>query len=149
MHDTMTRRQAIGIGAAGALGAMLALAGCSAGEDAHQDEGYLDFNFADDILPLGSVVVLDDHIYDYAGIVWPIGLISDVASAPLENEIHLFDAEAIKGVKFIGYAAPLEATAAAELAAAGESDETALEALLPLAMEMGVIETTSNEGEAR
>ena len=162
MHDTMTRRQAIGIGAAGALGAMLALAGCSAGEDAYQDEEYVDFNFADDILPLGSVVVLDDgtdpevarliiarrpvylqddHVYDYAGIVWPIGLISDVAGAPLENEIHLFDAEAIKGVKFIGYAAPLETTAAAELAAAGEADETALEALLPLAMEMGVIES--------
>lgn len=162
MHDTMTRRQAIGIGAAGALGAMLTLAGCSAGEGAHQDEGYVDFDFVDDILPLGSVVVLDDgtdpevarliiarrpvylqddHIYDYAGIVWPIGLMSDVAGAPLENEIHLFDSEAIKGVKFVGYAAPLENTAAAELAAANESDETALEALLPLAMEMGVIES--------
>ena len=165
MHDTMTRRQAIGIGAAGALGAMLALAGCNAEVDAQQEEGYVDFDFADDILPLGSVVVLDDgtnpevarliiarrpvylqddHVYDYAGIVWPVGIISDEAGAPLENEIHLFDAEAIKGVKFVGYTGPLETTAVSELAAASEADETVLEALLPLAVEMGVIESTGD-----
>lgn len=170
MHDTITRRQAIGFGAAGALSAALALASCSTGEDAHLDEGYVEFDATEDILPLGSVVVLDDgtdpevarlviarrpvylqddHVYDYAGIVWPIGLISDVAGSPLENEIHLFDAEAIKGVKFVGYAGPLETTAASELAAASEADETALEALLPLAMEMGVIESTGDSNGAQ
>ena len=169
MHDTMTRRQAVGLGAAGALGAALALAGCSSGEGTRLDEGYVEFDATEDILPLGSVVVLDDgtdpevarliiarspvylqddHVYDYAGIVWPIGIISDVAGAPLENEIHLFDAEAIKGVKFVGYAGPLETTAAAELAAASEAGATALEALLPLAVEMGVIESTGDAGGA-
>lgn len=170
MHDTMTRRQAIGLGAAGALGAALALAGCSPRSDEPQEDGFVDFDVLEDILPLGSVVVLDDgtnpevarlviarqpvylqddHVYDYAGIVWPIGLLSDVAGAPLENEIHLFDAEAIKGVRFVGYSGPLETTAAAELAAASEADQTALEALLPLAMEMGVIESTGDAGSAQ
>ncbi len=166
----ITRREALGLGAASAIGAALALSGCSAGtgeQSPEQGESYVDFDLEGEMLPLGSVVVLDDgcdsevdrlvvarrpvclqedHVYDYAGIVWPIGFISDVSGAPLENEVHLFDSAAVKGVRFLGYAGPLENTAASELKDARAAGESALEALLPLAAEMGVIEPTGEAG---
>lgn len=164
IEETITRRQAIGAGAATALGAALALAGCSAqdsavpssaGDDSSDHEGAF--------LPLGSVVTLDDgldpeveriiiarrpvylqadEVYDYAAVVHPIGFISDVASAPLENEVHLFDASAIREVRHVGYAGALEGEADKRLADARAQGTSALEALLPLAMQMGVIEAT-------
>lgn len=160
----ITRRDALALGAIAAAGAAMALSGCS-GDSSLDDEGYVEFDLENDVLPLGSVVVLDDgrepeierliiarrpvyiqdeHVYDYAGVVWPIGIISDISSKPFPNEIHLFDAKAIKGVRFIGYQGVLESEATTRLKAAASQEESSLESLLPLAMEMGVVELTED-----
>lgn len=160
----ITRRGALALGAMAAAGAAFTLAGCSS--DAQPGgEGFVDYDLEGKVLPLGSVVVLDDgrepeierliiarrpvyiqdeHIYDYAGVVWPIGIISDISSEPFPNEIHLFDAGAIKGVRFVGYQGALESEAAARLQESASQDDSSLESLLPLAMEMGVVELTED-----
>ena len=163
MDARISRREAVAMGLLGAAGAVLGLAGCDAGGGAEESKPR-EAVFGDGFLPLGSVVALDDgseppvarlivarrpvcldddHVYDYAGIVWPIGFLSDVAGAPLENEIHLFDGSAVREVVHLGYSGPLEGEAASALEASRATGETALEALLPLAMEMGVIEAAS------
>lgn len=160
----ITRRDALALGAMAAAGAAIALTGCST-DSLTDDEGFVEFDLEGEILPLGSVVVLDDgrepevarliiarrpvyvqdeHVYDYAGVVWPIGIISDISSEPFPNEIHLFDAKAIKGVRFIGYQGSLESEAATRLKDSATQDESSLESLLPLAMEMGVVELTED-----
>lgn len=160
----ITRRDALALGAVAAAGAALALTGCSTGSST-DDTGFVEFDLESEVLPLGSVVVLDDarepeiarliiarrpvyiqdeHVYDYAGVVWPIGIISDISGEPFPNEIHLFDAKAIKGVRFIGYEGALESEAAARLKDSAVQDESSLESLLPLAMEMGVVELSED-----
>ena len=159
-----TRRNALSLGAVAAASAAFALTGCST-EAPTNDAGFVEFDLESGVLPLGSVVVLDDgcepeiarliiarrpvyiqdeHVYDYAGVVWPIGIISDIAGEPFPNEIHLFDAKAIKGVRFVGYEGALEADAAARLKDSAAQDESSLESLLPLAMEMGVVELSED-----
>lgn len=159
----MTRRTFVASGiAAGA--AVVALAGC-AGQDAAREgagEGFVDFDLDAAYLPLGSVVVLDDgldpevkrivtarrplwggdaeKVYDYAAYTWPLGQVGDVGSAPLDNEVVVFDSAAVKGVVFAGYAEGLEKTAAESLAKARQSGASGSSALLPLAQTLGVLD---------
>lgn len=116
----VTRRAAIGMAAAGAAAAALGLAGCTLPWDKGGDQhsGYL---------PLGSVVMTSELAeagiklmivsrrplsdlpegrtdpYDYAGMLWPIGRISNVSEPAWKGEIHLFDEEDIAEVLFKGY----------------------------------------------
>lgn len=141
----------------------LGLCGCGTGEE---DTGFVEFDLKEGVLPLGSVVILDDgtepevsrliiarqpvclqedHVYEYAGVVWPLGIISDISGSPFPNEVHLFDSEAIKGVRFVGMQDDAEAEAAARLADSSSRGGNSLDALLPLALEMGVVELDDGE----
>lgn len=165
MREThsISRRRALALGVAGAAGMALGLCGCGAGEE---DTGFVEFDLKEGVLPLGSVVILDDgtepevsrliiarqpvclqedHVYEYAGVVWPLGIISDISGSPFSNEVHLFDSEAIKGVRFVGMQDDAEAEAAARLADSSSRGGNSLDALLPLALEMGVVELDDGE----
>lgn len=161
---SMDRRSFVVASGITAGAAVIALAGCSGGGEARTgaDEGFVEFDLEASYLPLGSVVVLDDgldpevkrivtarrplwegdgeRVYDYAAYVWPLGQVGDVGGAPLDNEVVVFDASAVKGVVFVGYAEGLEKTAADSLAKARESGASGSSALLPLAQTLGVLD---------
>lgn len=160
---SMDRRSFVAASGIAAGAAVIALAGCSGGGEDRKGagEGFVEFDLEGSILPLGSVVVLDDgldpevkrivtarrparadggRVYDYAAYVWPLGQVGDVGRAPLDNEVVAFDASAVKGVVFVGYAEGLEATAADSLAKARESGASGSSALLPLAQTLGVLD---------
>ena len=163
---TLTRRQVLAAGAGATLAAALACAGCAGkGRGAEEPtQGAFDLESAS--LPLGSVVTLDDgcdpaveriviarrpvylgseEVYDYAAVVWPIGFISDVGGSPLENEVHLFNSDAISEIRHVGYSGSLEQEASRRLKESEGSEGSALEALLPMAMQMGVIEAKDGD----
>lgn len=162
----LTRRQVIAAGAGATLAAALACTGCAGKEEATEASAQDAFDFESAYLPLGSVVTLDDgcdpaieriviarrpvylasdEVYDYAAVVCPIGFISDVGGSPLENEVHLFNADAISEIRHVGYSGPLEQEASSRLKESEGSDGSSLEALLPLAMQMGVVETKGGD----
>lgn len=163
---TLTRRQVIAAGAGATLAAALACTGCAGKEEGAEGPAQEAFDLEADYLPLGSVVTLDDgcdpaveriviarrpvylgsdEVYDYAAVVWPIGFISDVGGSPLENEVHLFNSDAISEIRHVGYDGPLEQEATKRLKESEGSEGSALEALLPMAMQMGVIEAKGGD----
>lgn len=161
---SMNRRAFVIASGLAAGAAVAAISGCSgAGErEAGGEPGFVEFDLESSYLPLGSVVVLDDgldpevkrivtarrpqwggdagKVYDYAAYTWPLGQVGDVGAAPLDNEVVVFDADAVKGVVFAGYAEGLEKTAAESLAKAKQSGSTGSSALLPLAQTLGVLD---------
>lgn len=164
---TLTRRQMLAAGAGATLAAALACTGCAARKEERMEEsGQEAFDLESAYLPLGSVVTLDDgcdpaveriviarrpvylgseEVYDYAAVVWPIGFISDVGGSPLENEVHLFNSDAISEIRHVGYSGSLEQEASRRLKESEGSEGSALEALLPMAMQMGVIEAKDGD----
>lgn len=166
IQRTLTRRQVLAAGAGAVLASALACTGCAGKEEESEGPAQEAFDLESAYLPLGSVVTLDDgcdpaveriviarrpvclasdEVYDYAAVVWPIGFISDVSGSPLENEVHLFNADAIKEIRHVGYSGSLEQEASRRLKESEGSDGSALEALLPMAMQMGVIEAKDGD----
>lgn len=166
IQRTLTRRQVLAAGAGAVLASALACTGCAGKEEESEGPMQEAFDLESAYLPLGSVVTLDDgcdpaveriviarrpvylvsdEVYDYAAVVWPIGFISDVSGSPLENEVHLFNADAIKEIRHVGYSGSLEQEASRRLKESEGSDGSALEALLPMAMQMGVIEAKDGD----
>lgn len=163
---TLTRRQVLAAGAGATLAAALACTGCAGKDGGGEEPTQSAFDLESDYLPLGSVVTLDDgcdpaieriiiarrpvylaseEVYDYAAVVWPIGFISDVGGSPLENEVHLFNSDAISEIRHVGYSGSLEQEASRSLKESEGSEGSALEALLPMAMQMGVIEAKDGD----
>lgn len=141
-----SRREALAIGAAAAAAvAAGALGGCSlpwAGDEDGQEAGGSGW------LPLGSVVTTnmfpgnpDQRVVitarrpltadggegspDYAGCLWPFGLMSSIDAAPEEGELVRFSRDAVTSVVFAGYADDAEEAAAAALAASSEGEAAA------------------------
>lgn len=161
VSHAMTRRRALATGAAAAMAVALGSAGCARKEGDSEKDAECAFDLESHYLPLGSVVTLDDGcdppieriviarrpvhlgcdvVYDYAAVVCPIGFISDVGGSPLENEVHLFDADAILDIRHVGHSGALEKEASRRLKESEGSGGSVLESLLPMAMQMGVIE---------
>lgn len=76
--------------------------------------------------------VVPDHVYDYLGVYFPFGIVTDLAKSRADTgEMFFFDTEDIDQVLFVGYIDEIETEAEQELSAAEEND-TALKALTPL-----------------
>lgn len=142
---TPSRREALAMGAvtAGALAAAT-LSGCTppwakSDEQEVPESGWL---------PLGSVVttnvfpgnpdqkmvimarrpITDDNSAgspDYAGCLWPFGLMSNIDEKPATGEMFTFSRNAVTSVVYAGYADDAEDQAAAALASSSDGEAAA------------------------
>lgn len=161
--ETVTRRAALGaaVGAVGAASA-LAFSGCGAKNCGWDGSSYLPigsvvrlkayastdvmhvvitrrpkvsqtFTRSDDGTLEGSAVA---GVYDYALLLWPIGVFSDFAQQPGRTDTTFANADEISEVLFMGYEDDAEKSAEEALASSKGSGTTCAEALLDLVKEL-------------